>query len=97
MGYAPEQLLNYSDTPENNEREWTLIHVRDDHMKTLDQNDRLAINGAHTDCDRCGENTPVAVRCHECGNWLGPAAIPDLDEAKEEIVKRDAEIVAAAA
>jgi hypothetical protein len=37
------------------------------------------------------------VRCHECGNWLGPAAIPDLDEAKEEIVKRDAEIVAAAA
>lgn len=97
MGYAPEELLDWTDTQENDKREWTLIHARDDHMKTLDQAGRIAINSANTDCDRCGEHTGVAVRCHVCRNWLGPAAIPDLEEAIKAVVARDAEIAAAAA
>ena len=86
--------LTYTGTDEDNAREWRLIHARDAHLKTVPEERRVAIQQAKTVCQRCKAETAVAVRCHECGDWLNAATNPDTDAAEAAIVAADAEIAA---
>lgn len=86
--------LTYTGTAEDDDREWRLIQAREDHMKTLTRESRAAVNNARTTCTACGQDTPVAVRCHSCGDWLNNAAHPDLDVAKKAVVDHDVHVAA---
>lgn len=86
--------LTYTGTDADNDREWRLIHARDAHLKTLSDEGRIRVQTARTTCDKCGDSTAVAVRCHSCGDWLGEASNPDTDAAERAVVARDASIAA---
>ncbi|MFE2755659.1 hypothetical protein ACFXGA_27030 [Actinosynnema sp. NPDC059335] len=90
------ELLTWTGTQDDADREWRLIHARDAQIAGLAPAQRAAINTARTTCRKCQADTPTAVRCHACGDWLNEAALADTDAAEQAIVERDARIAAAA-
>jgi len=86
--------LTYTGTDEDNAREWELIHARDSQFPGWAPAQRGAVNRSTTTCEQCSNTTAVAVRCHECGDWLNAAAHPDIEQARLAILAADARVAA---
>jgi hypothetical protein len=91
--------LTYTGTPEDDKREWRLIHARDAQLKQLLAQGHIdaqaAIRSATITCGKCDHPSPMAVRCQNCQDWLQPADNPDTDAAEAAILERDTQIITA--